>query len=42
MATAMTWAVATVMRLAGDKEGKCKGGKSIAMAMRVDGNGNSR
>ncbi len=26
-ATATTWAMATAMRLAGDKEGKCKGGK---------------
>ncbi len=42
MATAMTWVVATAMRLAGDKEGKCKGGKSIAMATRADGNGDSR
>jgi hypothetical protein len=42
MATAMTWAVATAMRLAGDEEGKCKGGKSIAKAMRADGDGDSR
>jgi hypothetical protein len=27
MVMAMTWAMATVMRLAGDKEGKGKGGK---------------
>jgi hypothetical protein len=26
-ATATTWAMATAMRLAGDEEGKCKGGK---------------
>jgi hypothetical protein len=42
MATAMTWAVAMAMRLAGDKEGKRKGGKSIATATRADGDGDSR
>ncbi len=42
MATAMMWAVATAMRLAGDEEGKCKGSKSIATAMRADGDGDSR
>jgi hypothetical protein len=42
MATAMTWAVATAMRLAGNEEGKCKGGKSNATATRADGNGDSR
>ncbi len=42
MAMVMTWVVATAMRLAGNEEGKCKGGKSIAMATRADGNGNSR
>ncbi len=41
MATAMTWAVAMAMRLAGNEEGKCKGGKSIATATRADGNGDS-
>jgi hypothetical protein len=33
MATATTWAMGTVMRLAGDKEGKGNGGKG-------NGNGN--
>ena len=42
MAMAMTWAVATAMRLVGDEEGKCKGGKSIAMATGADGDGDSR
>jgi hypothetical protein len=42
MATAMTWAMVTAMGLAGDEEGKCKGGKSIATAKRADGDGNSR
>ncbi len=41
MATAITWVMATAMRLAGNEEGKCKGGKLIAMAMRVDGDGDS-
>ncbi len=37
MTTATTWAMATVMRLVGNKEGS-----SIPMATRADGNGNSR
>ncbi len=30
MATVRTWAMATATRLAGNKEGKCKGGKGNA------------
>jgi hypothetical protein len=35
--TATTWDMATVMRLAGDKEGRGKGGKAMTTAMRVVG-----
>ncbi len=38
MVTGMTWAMATVMRLVGNKEGKGEGGKGNGDGDRVAGN----